>query len=257
MFQEPNHTQTPNSLFDELLPLLGFAELKVVLIICRKTFGYHKRKDQISISQLMKLTGLARQRVLDACKSLIDKKIIEKKVIGKQGLQKAFFQIIFTSLKKRPPPVSLRDPQKKRLNKEKKHPLTPSEKSDVDEDLLLKNRIKNKWLKKGRSPITFEKIFLVYEKQPMGSIHSPENWMEVVYKNENKKLEMSDLIEKRKEHCKGRPTWSIGKDSVHVISGAICTKYKLNGNEEFWEKQGLGICHYKKKSLGDSKHSYC
>ena len=63
-FRKPNYTQIPNRLFDELLPLMGAAELKVTLAICRKTFGWHKKRDRISISQLEKLTGLSHQGVI-------------------------------------------------------------------------------------------------------------------------------------------------------------------------------------------------
>jgi hypothetical protein len=47
-FEAPNHTQTPNTLFDVYLPLMGGAELKVTLAICRKTFGWHQKEDRLS-----------------------------------------------------------------------------------------------------------------------------------------------------------------------------------------------------------------
>jgi phage replication O-like protein O len=72
----PNYTQTPNDLFDYWLPHLKEGELKVLLVIMRKTFGWHKKRDRISISQLMRLTGLSKPSVIDASKSLQDKGII-------------------------------------------------------------------------------------------------------------------------------------------------------------------------------------
>ena len=36
-FDEPNYTQVPDALFDELLPHLGDAELRVLLYIVRRT----------------------------------------------------------------------------------------------------------------------------------------------------------------------------------------------------------------------------
>ena len=56
----PNYTQCPNDILDHWLPHLREAELKVLLVIIRKTFGYHKKRDKISISQIEKITGLHR-----------------------------------------------------------------------------------------------------------------------------------------------------------------------------------------------------
>lgn len=62
-YQAPNHTQMPNILLDEHMAKMGEAELRVVLAVCRKTFGWHKDKDMISFSQLQQLTGLSRESV--------------------------------------------------------------------------------------------------------------------------------------------------------------------------------------------------
>lgn len=60
----PNYTQIPNVLI-ALMPEMGEAELKVTLAIARKTFGWHKDRDKLSLSQLMDLTGLSRQGVIN------------------------------------------------------------------------------------------------------------------------------------------------------------------------------------------------
>lgn len=63
-FEKPNHTQTPNSFFDESLKYISsLPELKVVLAIIRKTLGWQKEKDRISMSQIRLMTGLAQQSV--------------------------------------------------------------------------------------------------------------------------------------------------------------------------------------------------
>lgn len=90
----PNFTQMPNILFDEWLPKLRHAELLVLLAIYRKTFGYHKSKDQISLSQLMKLTGLAKQHIVSAATKLEHKKLVKKIVSGKNGNQQTIYEII-------------------------------------------------------------------------------------------------------------------------------------------------------------------
>jgi phage replication O-like protein O len=45
-------------------------------VILRKTYGWHKKQDRISLSQFSQLTGLKRQNVLRAINNLSSKKII-------------------------------------------------------------------------------------------------------------------------------------------------------------------------------------
>jgi hypothetical protein len=53
-FQKPTYTQIPDEFFDELMPNLKEAELRVLLYIMRRTFGFKKLGDTISISQFLK-----------------------------------------------------------------------------------------------------------------------------------------------------------------------------------------------------------
>ena len=52
-FQGPNYTLVPDEVFDRLLPELTGAELKVLLYIIRRTFGFKKDADSISLSQML------------------------------------------------------------------------------------------------------------------------------------------------------------------------------------------------------------
>ncbi len=90
----PNFTQIPNDLFDEWLPKLEGSELKIILVIMRKTFGWHKVRDFISISSLVKITGLIEETVVRSVKSLLKKRLISKKVEGPVGKQKTYYEII-------------------------------------------------------------------------------------------------------------------------------------------------------------------
>ena len=67
----PNFLQVPNVVIDELLPDLTGAELKCYLVVIRKTKGWNKESDNISISQFMKATGLSNSAVIKACESLV------------------------------------------------------------------------------------------------------------------------------------------------------------------------------------------
>lgn len=71
-----NTTQVPNFILDSLLNSLNETELKIVLLIARKTYGWHKDYDQISLSQFIKLTGQSDKSIKKARKSLIEKGII-------------------------------------------------------------------------------------------------------------------------------------------------------------------------------------
>jgi len=81
-FPRPNTTPTPDDLFDLFLPVLTHAELKVLLYIVRRTYGFKKSSDRISLRQICKGivtksgkrldsgTGLSRQGAITAVKSL-------------------------------------------------------------------------------------------------------------------------------------------------------------------------------------------
>lgn len=87
-FNAPNYTQVPDELFDDLMVDLSGAELKVLLYIIRRTFGFKKAVDNISLHQLLqgiktkdgeildKGTGLSKKTLLVALKTLVLKKII-------------------------------------------------------------------------------------------------------------------------------------------------------------------------------------
>lgn len=51
-FVRPNTTPTPDDLFDIFLTLLTHAELKVLLYIIRRTYGFKKDDDRISLKQI-------------------------------------------------------------------------------------------------------------------------------------------------------------------------------------------------------------
>lgn len=64
-YTSPKYTQIPDELFDEQLPFLSGAELKVLLYIMRRTFGFKKDSDDISFSQICRGITTHDGRVLD------------------------------------------------------------------------------------------------------------------------------------------------------------------------------------------------
>lgn len=87
-FTAPNYTQVPNELFDQLLPHLNEGELKVLLYIIRRTFGFGRQSDNISLSQMVEGlvtsdgrrldsgVGLSKSSVARALQGLTAKEII-------------------------------------------------------------------------------------------------------------------------------------------------------------------------------------
>lgn len=98
-FHFPSYTQVPDQLFDELLPILSGGELKVLLYVCRRTFGFKRESDNISLNQMLNgITkgdgtqldlgvGLSRPTLLRALKSLQEKDILiaERQANDEQG----------------------------------------------------------------------------------------------------------------------------------------------------------------------------
>ena len=83
---EPNFFQCPNIIIDEYLKELSGSELKCFLFIVRKTKGWHKDVDAISISQFVESTGLSNRAVIDACNSLVERGFIFQD-IGQRGVK--------------------------------------------------------------------------------------------------------------------------------------------------------------------------
>jgi phage replication O-like protein O len=87
-FSRPTYTPIPDELFDVLLPDLSKPELKVLLYVMRRTFGFKKDADAISTAQLVsdittkdgrvldRGTGLPRSSVKTATQSLVERGIL-------------------------------------------------------------------------------------------------------------------------------------------------------------------------------------
>ncbi|MGA8883219.1 MAG: replication protein [Acinetobacter sp.] len=67
----PNSFQVPNAFVDEVLRQIGDVSAKLYLIICRKTRGWYKEVDAISLTQFMEFSGKSRPTVTKALAELI------------------------------------------------------------------------------------------------------------------------------------------------------------------------------------------
>lgn len=87
-FDNPTYTSVPDVIFDELAPDSTEAELRVLLYIVRRTFGFKKTSDAISLTQMVagirtrdgrvldRGTGLSRRGVMKGCAGLVERGII-------------------------------------------------------------------------------------------------------------------------------------------------------------------------------------
>jgi hypothetical protein len=87
-FPSPNTTPVPDDVFDVLAPLLTEAELRVLLYVIRRTFGFKKDADAISQSQMAtgivtrdgrrldSGTGMSKSAVWRGCDGLVKKGIL-------------------------------------------------------------------------------------------------------------------------------------------------------------------------------------
>ena len=69
-----------------LLKIDTFRHEKVVRAIIRKTYGYNKKEDDITISQIAEMTGIHRNHVGKAIKELEQMRVINPVQAGKHGL---------------------------------------------------------------------------------------------------------------------------------------------------------------------------
>lgn len=133
-FALPTYTQVPDEVFDVLMPALSGAEFKVLLYIVRRTFGFRKLSDEISLQQIItgiktkegrwldRGTGLSRDSVTKAIKSLEEKGVIvrNRRYSEEKGDQPSTYGLRFRGESENltrggrispPPPVRESDPQ--------------------------------------------------------------------------------------------------------------------------------------------------
>lgn len=113
-FSAPFYTQVPDIVFDELLPVLSGAELKVLMYIIRRTFGFKKNRDNISLSQMVSGiktrdgqvidggTGLGKSSVARALITLEEKNIVirKRRTTSKSGFEATTYAL---NVKEQPP----------------------------------------------------------------------------------------------------------------------------------------------------------
>lgn len=77
---KPNATMIPNIILDVLMPQLSGSEEKIIRVICRQTYGWHKTSDKISNSQMIEKAGIEEATLKRSMKSLADRNIINRHI---------------------------------------------------------------------------------------------------------------------------------------------------------------------------------
>lgn len=99
----PNSFQIANSVIDEYLSQMSGNALKCYILIVRKTRGWQKTHDSLSISQIQKATGIKSEETVEKAIN----ELVELGLIGKQsrvGLPNVYFLISDPKKGSTPPP---------------------------------------------------------------------------------------------------------------------------------------------------------
>ena len=103
MTEQEGFIPIPNKVFDKYMVDLKPSEFMVLCAIIRKTWGWRKKEDKISISQLAALTKLSRQTIVNSLKFLQTQKLISTK---KRHNQITKIRLEIPSLNSRPPSLN-------------------------------------------------------------------------------------------------------------------------------------------------------
>lgn len=77
--KENGFTSIANEILEHLSqPGINGSEYRVLIFLLRKTYGFHKKTDKISLSQFQKGTGMKRANVVETIKSLVVKRLLLK-----------------------------------------------------------------------------------------------------------------------------------------------------------------------------------
>ena len=99
----PNSFQIANSVIDEYLSQMSGNALKCYILIVRKTRGWQKMHDSLSISQIQKFTGIRKEETVQkAINELVDLGLIGKQ--SRIGLPNEYFLISDPKKGVTPPP---------------------------------------------------------------------------------------------------------------------------------------------------------
>jgi len=131
--KENGYTAIANEILEHLVntALLG-SEYSVILHILRKTYGFQKKKDKVSLTQFEKATGLSRPTVVKTLKNLVSKKILVKTALLEYSIEKDWERwVVNTALLVKHNDIG----SKARLTETSKHGLTHKRKKEITKEI--------------------------------------------------------------------------------------------------------------------------
>ena len=89
-----NYSAIPNYFIDNFVSTISASECVIMLCILRKTIGFQKLEDQISLSQLVEMSGISKRTCMGCLKSLEEQQFIFiKRSIKEKTIQTNLIQI--------------------------------------------------------------------------------------------------------------------------------------------------------------------
>jgi phage replication O-like protein O len=209
MKNEVNSFQVPNALIDELICDLTGVELKIYLLIVRKTKGWHKEKEAISINDFCQILKISNRHIIKGCNSLIEKGLI--KAI-KKDKKTTVFSIQYYDKKSQDEPAKLMTKSHKFFNKrsqdtyDKKSQDEPIIKTNIKDtfkdNIFLIPKIDeiNDYIKEKKLNVNSETFFFFYESIGWKVGNKPmKDWRASLryWNSTNRKTNKSDEVVER------------------------------------------------------------
>jgi len=220
--KENGYVPIANEIIEHLVKtaLLG-AEFRVLFFFIRKTYGYNKKEDRISLTQFEKGTGLSRPTVVKTLKNLIAKNILVKTAKLVYSLNKDWEKwVVNTALLVKHNDNASKD----RLTSIGKHGLTKTSKHGLTHK--RQNTIKDTIQKTGENtPAKNARTFFKGVKDLMEKVESVEA--------EATRAFLRTLEEKYPQAQKGLIWSEIKKFYLYW------TELNSTGTKERWQKQDV------------------
>jgi phage replication O-like protein O len=136
-----------NDVFTALISAnLTSTEYQVVLTVIRKTWGWKKKEDWISISQFIKLTGKSKQSIINATNLLVKKNVLVKQTVPGIKTTYSFNKVFSSWLVKQALPVKETVPVKESIPTGKAGFTTPVKETVHTKETLTKETIQKKYI---------------------------------------------------------------------------------------------------------------
>lgn len=231
--QQSYHTQMPNELMEVLMSKAVNSSMKAVLVcIARKTYGFHKETDQISLTQFEKHTTLTRPTIVAALSKL----------------QRANFVLLLSKGRSR---ISSNEWKLDLSNWEEKlvklNELVKNDTSQLVKSSLHTKEKQNKFNNYLPTSSSFKET--TYEEIPdLGTVTQPKGkpQPEMVFRNQLKKLriKLDSLFDKKSDE--ELENLEVTRNTRDAIEGIIyyINKYKLYCGEDhpFYKTSQLQDC---------------